>query len=461
MSQNQSPWSRPQDGEQGFGGPPAYPSNPGYPSVQGSYPSAPGSYPSAPTTYPAGPAGYASGPGYPSSSEPQVGVQHPPEAFAPAPAGPPGPLGPAQTPTSRSAGGTSRRTLLTAVIASTAIALVAGGAAGYGAAELAGGRPTPAPTSTASTTRVAPQTESDTADVADKLLMSTVTIAYRSNTTGGTGSGFVLDEQGHIVTNNHVIEGAVSGGTQLMVEFTDGRRVPASLVARSPSYDLAVIRVSANDPLTPVQLGDSDAVRPGQGVLAVGAPLGLGGSVTAGIVSAVDRPFGVGDTNDESGATTFINGIQTDAAINPGNSGGPLADTAGRVIGVNSAILTLGAGSEGGRSGNIGLGFAIPINQAKTIAEEIIRNGQATYPVIGASVGNNAEGVRLTAVTAGGPAARAGLASGDIITAADGKPVDTPTDLIVRIRTHRPGEQVELTVRGRGPVSVTLGSKVG
>lgn len=463
MSQNQSPSSRPQDGQQGFGAPPphsadssGYPSG-GYPS--GNYPSGTGSYQSAPTSYPSAPGGYPSAPGYPPPTEPRVGVQHPPEAFAPAPAGPPGPTPTPIAPTP--AGGTSRRTFLTAVIASTALALVAGGAAGYGAAELAGQGATPTPTSTASTTQVAPQTESDTADVADKVLMSTVTIAYRSNTTGGTGSGFVLDSQGHIVTNNHVIEGAVNGGTQLMVEFTDGRRVPASLVGRSPSYDLAVIRVSANDPLTPVELGDSDSVRPGQGVLAVGAPLGLGGSVTAGIVSAVERPFGVGDANDESGATTFINGIQTDAAINPGNSGGPLADTAGRVIGVNSAILTLGAGSEGGRSGNIGLGFAIPINQARTIAEEIIRDGQATYPVIGAAVGPNAEGVRLTSVTAGGPAARAGLATGDIVTAADGKPVDTPTDLIVRIRTHRPGEQVELTVRGRGPVSVTLGSKVG
>ncbi len=311
------------------------------------------------------------------------------------------------------------------------------------------------------TQAVVPPTGEDTVEVAERLLESTVTIAYRSDTTGGTGSGFVIDAEGHIITNNHVIAGAADGGAQLMVEFADGQRVEAQIVGRSPSYDLAVIRVDRHQG-KPVELGDSAAVRPGQGVLAVGAPLGLGGSITAGIVSAVDRPFGVGDdaTSDDT-VRTYINGIQTDASINPGNSGGPLADSAGRVVGVNSAILTLGGGAPGNRGGNIGLGFAIPINQAKIIAEEILRDGQATYPVIGAAVAPNSEGVRLSDVTPGGPAALAGLRSGDVVVAVGEKPVDTPTDLIVRVRSHRPGDRIDLIIRDRGPVTVTLDGKVG
>lgn len=342
-----------------------------------------------------------------------------------------------------------------AIVVATTLSVLAGGIAGFGAAQLLDRGSSSVPQA------ALPPTGEDTVAVAERLLESTVTIAYRSNTTGGTGSGFVLDEQGHIVTNNHVIEGAAKGETQLMVEFTDGQRVPARLIGRSPSYDLAVIKVERTD-LKPVQLGDSASVRPGQGVLAVGAPLGLGGSITAGIVSAVDRPFGVGDdaTSDDA-VRTYINGIQTDASINPGNSGGPLADANGRVIGVNSAILTLGGSANGSRSGNIGLGFAIPMDQAKIIADEILRDGHATYPVIGAAVSPNADGVRLSDVTAGGPAAAAGLRSGDIVLAVEDKPVDTPTDLIVRIRSHRPGESISLMIRDRGPVTVTLDAKVG
>lgn len=345
-----------------------------------------------------------------------------------------------------------------AVVVATVVSLVVGAGAGFGAAYL---RTTPTESTAAPAQAVVPPTGEDTVRVAERLLESTVTIAYRSNTTGGTGSGFVIDDAGHIITNNHVIEGAANGRTELMVEFTDGQRVRAHIVGRSPSYDLAVIRVD-RPRLTPVEFGDSSAVRPGQGVLAVGAPLGLGGSITAGIVSAVDRPFGVGDdaTSDDA-VRTYINGIQTDASINPGNSGGPLADSAGRVIGVNSAILTLGGSTTGRSGGNIGLGFAIPMNQARVIADEILRDGHATYPVIGAAVSPNTDGVRLSDVTPGGPAAAAGLKSGDVVLAVGGRSVDTPTDLIVRVRSHRPGQVVELTIRDRGPVQVTLGEKVG
>jgi putative serine protease PepD len=382
-------------------------------------------------------------------------IQHPPGAFAPPEQQQ---VSPPQPPTRERRSGS----VLPAMAAASVIALVVGGAAGYGGARLAAD-PVPSPAQPLASTPAAPSAPMDAVTVADRLLDSTVTIAYRSASSGGTGSGFVLDNEGHIVTNNHVIEGAARGDARVTVEFADGSRVPASIVGRSASYDLAVLRVDANKPLQPIPLGDSSRVEPGQAVLAVGAPLGLGGSVTAGIVSAVDRPLGVGEesTVDEGAGIAYINGIQTDAAINPGNSGGPLADAHGYVIGVNSAILTLGGGGTGGRSGNIGLGFAIPINQAKVISAEIMRAGHATYPVIEATVGLDQEGVRVTDVSPGGPADQAGLRPGDVVTAVAGVRVDDPTDLIVRIRTHRPGERIPLEVQGRGPVTVTLGAKVG
>lgn len=349
--------------------------------------------------------------------------------------------------------------VLPAVIVASIVALVVGGLAGFGGALLSAGL-TSGLGSRLAGAPADPSSPMDAVAVADRLLVSTVKIVYD----GGTGSGFVLDADGHIVTNNHVIEAAARSGAPMRIEFGDGRRARAAIVGRSPGYDLAVLRVDAPDgSLRPSALGDSARVKPGQAVLAAGAPLGLGGSVTSGIVSAVDRPLGVGEqpTTADSANVAYIDGIQTDAAINPGNSGGPLADANGHVIGVNSAILTLGGSAVAGRGGNIGLGFAIPINQAKVITAEIIRNGHATYPVIEATVGADPDGARLTEVAPGGPAAQAGLAAGDVITQVAGKPISSATDLIVRIRSHRPGDRVSLEVRGRGPVTVALGSKVG
>jgi putative serine protease PepD len=230
-------------------------------------------------------------------------------------------------------------------------------------------------------------------------------------------------------------------------------------VGRSPSYDLAVIKVSGATSLTPIELGDSDQVQIGEPVIAVGSPLGLPGTVTQGIISARNRPVMVSEGADADSPTAYINAIQTDAPINPGNSGGPLVDAGARVIGVNSAILTFAA------SRNIGLGFAIPINQAATIADLLIKNGKATYPVIGANVQDASSGVELTEIDAQGPAAKAGLKTRDVITGIDGEPVDGGMEeLIVTIRTRRPGDVVVLDyVRGssRGQVSVTLGGKEG
>ncbi|MGY4721389.1 S1C family serine protease [Naumannella huperziae] len=356
---------------------------------------------------------------------------------------------------------TGRAVLATAIVT----ALVVGGAAGaggawWGARTVADQQTVQPALQPAPQEPVPPPAEpGSVTDIAGRILPSTVVIELGS---GGTGSGFVIDEQGLIMTNNHVIAGARGGNIEVV--FDDGSRAQASVVGGSPSYDIAVIRVDERPEggLKAVNLGDPRSVRVGDGVIAVGAPLGLGGSVTSGIVSAVDRPVAVGGGEGGNGSgegQAYLDAIQTDAAINPGNSGGPLVDTAGRVIGVNSAILSLGGGGER-QGGSIGVGFAIPINQASAIADELIRTGRSSYPVIGAQVqtADDGSGVVLSTVTAGGPAADAGLSSGDVVTTVDGRPVTEMVELIVRVRSKRPGEQIVLGVKGRGDVSVTLGA---
>jgi putative serine protease PepD len=211
-------------------------------------------------------------------------------------------------------------------------------------------------------------------------------------------------------------------------------------------------------------VGDSDGAQVGETVIAVGAPLALPGTVTKGIISSRNRPVVVSGADNADEPSAYIDAIQTDAPINPGNSGGPLIDAAARVIGVNSAILTLGQSQE--VSGNIGLGFAIPINQAMDIGAQLIKNGKATYPVIGANVSSATDngGAKLSTVEAGGPADDAGLREGDVITSIDGKPVTDIEQLIVAIRTHRPGDVIKLGYerdRSTGEARVTLGSKEG
>jgi putative serine protease PepD len=303
------------------------------------------------------------------------------------------------------------------------------------------------------------------AAVAARLLPSTVQIQAKggadgSTKGGATGSGFVLDKQDHVITNNHVVADATGPG-QLKVVDRDGRKHAAKIIGRSPVYDIAVLDVAGASGLRPAPIGSSSRLRVGDTVVAIGSPLGLSSTVTSGIVSATDRPVTTGNNTQSS----YINALQTDAAINPGNSGGPLVDMRGEVIGVNSAIATTG-GAIGGESGNIGVGFAIPMEQVRVTAAQILATGKARYPVIGASVntGSTNNGAEVSEVPSGTPADSAGLKKGDVVTGVDGKPVTDGIGLIVAIRSHQPGEVVDLVVvRGgrKQDVKVKLDSKVG
>lgn len=306
--------------------------------------------------------------------------------------------------------------------------------------------------------------ETSVAAVAQELLPSTVQISaeYQGEANGATGSGFVLDRQGHIITNNHVVADAAKDDGPIEIVDQDGNRYEATIVGRSPVYDIAVLYAAEAKSLRPASLGASSALRVGEGVVALGSPLGLSSTVTAGIVSALDRPVTTGDTANDS---SYINAVQTDAAINPGNSGGPLVNLLGQVVGVNSAIATTG-GAEG-ESGNIGVGFAIPIEQVEITADQILRTGEASYPVIGATVKtgqSDGSGAEIEEVRKDSPAEASGLESGDVIVGIEGERVTDGIALIVAIRTHQPGETVEFTVDRGGDektVSITLGSETG
>ena len=283
------------------------------------------------------------------------------------------------------------------------------------------------------------------AGLAARVLPSVVSIETTSADGGATGSGFVIDANGYLLTNNHVVADSIT----IKVLLNDGREFAARILGRDESYDLAVLKIEASG-LKALQFGDSEKVQVGDPVIAIGSPLGLSGTVTQGIISAKNRPVTAGDDESDS-ATSFISALQTDAAINPGNSGGPLVDATGAVIGVNSAIASLGSSG----SGSIGLGFAIPINQARKTADQLIKNGKATYPVIGVAIDMNYNGVgaliakSASAILPGGPAAKAGLRAGDLITEIDGKKINAPEELIVEIRTHNVGDEVTITyIRG-------------
>ena len=429
-------------------------------------PYAPPSRTSMPTQAPSGgPAGtgganQAFGPPVP-SAEPMAGGAFPAASFGAPPAsvvpGHPGaqppsqppaqpPVGtagfgdvtrPAPTPPSGK-GGRAARTLGVA-----ALALICGFGGGFAGQKLAANDADTQPAGVAQDGQVA--------KIAAKVLPSVVTLKVTGSTGGGTGSGFVIDNDGHVLTNNHVVALGADGG-KIEAILSNGDRVPATIVGRDVSYDLAVVKLDRTN-VPPIPFGKSSLMAVGDPVMAVGAPLGLQSTVTTGIISALNRPVTPG-SGDE---TSYINALQTDAAINPGNSGGPLLNLSGEVIGVNSAIARI-PGSSSGTGGSIGLGFAIPGDQAKRIADELIKNGRATHPLIGVQVDRNSDGsgARVSsdadAITKGSPADKAGLRPGDLITQFDGRRIDTADELIVGIRSHAVGDTVTLRVERNGKV---------
>jgi len=287
----------------------------------------------------------------------------------------------------------------------------------------------------------------------------------------GTGSGVVIRSNGYILTNNHVVESAAKGGS-VSVSFADGRTAKANIVGRDPASDLAVIKVSGVTGLNAATFADSDQLGIGQTVIALGSPLGLDGTVTEGIVSALHRPVRTGASTAADPQSTVLDAVQTDAAINPGNSGGALVDLAGRVVGINSAIATLGAGSLPGQStqsGNIGVGFAIPANTAVDVADQLIATGTARHAYIGVSVtdarsGILSRGATLQSVVPGGPAADAGLRQGDVVTGVGDRRITDADALVAAIRSHRAGDQVQLSYLRGGhsqKATVTLAGRAG
>ncbi|MFH8291113.1 trypsin-like peptidase domain-containing protein [Streptomyces sp. NPDC018059] len=328
-----------------------------------------------------------------------------------------------------------------------------------------------------------PQADAESADrprgsvagIAAAALPGVVTLHVSGDSAQGTGTGFVLDGKGHILTNNHVVEPAGTGG-EITVTFSGGDTAEAEVIGRDSGYDLAVVKVSHVRGLKPLTLGNSENVQVGDPVVAIGAPFDLANTVTSGIISAKERPITAGGEKGDGSDISYVDALQTDAPINPGNSGGPLVDSKARVIGINSAIRSAGDGSDmkGGQAGSIGLGFAIPINQGKRVAEELINFGKATHPVIGVTLDTDftGDGARIAdkgkdggpAVNTNGPGDKAGLKPGDVITEVDGAPVHSSDELIVKVRAHRPKDRLDLTIERGGrdrEVTLVLGSADG
>jgi putative serine protease PepD len=298
----------------------------------------------------------------------------------------------------------------------------------------------------------------NTKTISSLVTPSVVSISATTSSGEGTGSGSIYrsnSSSSFIITNNHVIEAAATTGT-IKVELTNGEQYTAKIVGRDPGYDIAVLQIQIGN-LPAIALGDSSKVSVGDPVLAIGSPLGLASTVTSGIISALNRPVSTGTADAQS----YVNAIQTDAAINPGNSGGALIDSQGRIIGVNSAIATLSSGSA---SGSIGLGFSIPINEAKRVIDEIIATGKSTRPVLGVYFDPTFTGVgaKIARLSAGEGAEKAGIPVGSVIRSIDGVKVIDNDTAIVRIRSYVPGTVVSVVVDlptgGTKTFKVTLGS---
>jgi putative serine protease PepD len=295
--------------------------------------------------------------------------------------------------------------------------------------------------------------------VAAKVVPSVVKLETDMGRASEEGSGIILSSDGLILTNNHVVEAAKNGDTT--ITFADGRTTKFTLIGTDPSSDIAVVKADGVSDLTPITIGSSANLKVGQDVVAIGSPLGLEGTVTTGIISALNRPVAAG--GDIRNQNTVLDAIQTDAAINPGNSGGALVNMNGELVGVNSAIATLGGDSADAQSGSIGLGFAIPIDQAKRIADELIQSGNASHASLGVQVGNDtsSHGAKIVEVTSGGAAAAAGLPSGVVVTKVDDRVIGSADALVAAVRSKAPGEKVTLTYLDSSgkpqTVQVTLG----
>lgn len=411
------------------------------------------------------------------------------------------------------------------VVGTAAVAMVAGAASAVAVIDH-GGNPAPDPQASQHVGKPTPATGStpprnaaptgSVEQVSAKVLPSVVKLQIETGQGRAEGSGIVLSADGLILTNNHVVAEAADNGqaqaplgadsapgeqfpglppglfpggqwpgegrqapsdgptarpsrqtngdAAATVTFSDGRTVPFTVVGTDPDDDLAVVRAENVSGLTPITIGSSKDLRVGQNVVAIGSPLGLQGTVTTGIISALDRPVATGD--EQGGGQSVMNAIQTDAAINPGNSGGALVDMNGDLIGVNSAIAALGGGQGsqgGGQSGSIGLGFAIPVDQAKRIADELVSTGTVQHASLGVQLGTgtDAHGAPVAGVVNGGPAAAAGLPEGAVITKLDGKPIDGPEALVAQVRSKAPGDNVTLTYDDPSGASRTVQVTLG
>ncbi|MGI3781859.1 MAG: trypsin-like peptidase domain-containing protein [Janthinobacterium lividum] len=444
--------------------------------------------PSTPPSAYQGPYSYGSGAGYPPPTGSAYGqpygqtygsASYGSQSYGGQPYGtPPAPV---QPPAGQPGGGQPGSTALLerprrrrgGILVAATLAAVIGAGAGIGSYAYLGGE-TSSATSPISVTTVpaasSPVLDGTISAAAAKIDPSVVTITVRAGNSGDIGSGVVLDTDGHILTNNHVVSAAQSssgqgsGQTSLTVTFPDGRTAPATIVGTSTTNDLAVIKVDGVSDLKPATFAKSDALQVGQAVVAAGAPLGLSESITSGIVSNTARPVRSGNDND----AVYL-AVQTDAAINPGNSGGPLVDLNGSIVGINSSIASTGASSSStSQSGNIGIGFAIPSDVAVRVAGELIADGKSVNAALGVTVGGSADsdlstatGVALQTVTSDGAAAAAGLKAGDVVTQVDDFHTTAADGLIAATRYFAPGTTVKITYVRDGGAAQTVDVKLG
>ncbi len=384
----------------------------------------------------------------------------PPSQTAPYPSGPPtGPIGPPLRVGPSGPSPEQRRGHTTLIAGLTVLALLVGGGAGAAGGYLVADSRSGGPVTNA-LTEAPPAKETSNAPagsveaVAEKMLPTVVQLQVRGQSSAGEGSGFIISSDGLIVTNNHVVEGAADTG-QIVAVFHDGSTARATIVGRDPTSDVAVVRADGKEGLPTVDLGRSDDLRTGQSVVAIGSPFELSGTVTSGIVSSLHRPTRAG--GEDGSQATVLDAIQTDAAINPGNSGGPLVNMRGEVIGINSAIYSPTSGGQS-QGGSVGIGFAIPIDQARRIADEIVKTGKATQTILGVTVQDGDEGgARIVEVSPDGPGAKASLKEGDIVTKLDERTIDTSDALVAAVRSHKPGDKVRLELsNGSRTVEATL-----